>query len=193
MFPSGLVGRWSRQRAPSGRRSVEGEGYPCMLGPCHPSNGRQSQPGKIRYKGGRRPSRVTRSALVCDLARLHTRTPGGWPALAVRAPGADRCGAQPVRPGCRTGSAPTPPWPEGPKSGWRHPGARRPPEEAHSVTGGSRAASGSAPSPHSALPGAVASRVRRAPRALEDVEKVLTARAAQGCPAPLDVRHGGST
>jgi len=47
--------------------------------------------------GGRRPSRVTRSALAGDLARLHTGATGGWLALAVRAPGADRCGAQPVR------------------------------------------------------------------------------------------------
>jgi hypothetical protein len=31
-----------------------------------------------------------------NLARLHTGAPGGWPALAARAPGADPCGAEPV-------------------------------------------------------------------------------------------------
>src|SRR6266536_3572446 len=43
----------------------------------------------ITHKGGRWPSRVTRSALVRDLVRLHAGAPG-WPALAARAPGADR-------------------------------------------------------------------------------------------------------
>jgi hypothetical protein len=38
------------------------------------------------------------------LARLHTGAPGGWPALATRAPSADRCGAQPVRRATGTGS-----------------------------------------------------------------------------------------
>src|SRR6516164_3584775 len=30
-------------------------------------------------------------------ARLHTGAPGGWSPLAAHAPGADRCGARPVR------------------------------------------------------------------------------------------------
>src|SRR5215510_14915730 len=51
---------------------------------------RQPQAGKISCKGGRRPSRVTRSALVGDLARLHNGAPGGWTAFTARAPGADR-------------------------------------------------------------------------------------------------------
>jgi hypothetical protein len=107
--------------------------------PGHPSDRRQSQPGKISCKGGRRPSHVTRSALVGDLARLHTGAPGGWPALAARAPGADRCGARPVRRAAGTARAPTPPWPGGPKSGWRRPGAQRS-RKVRPVTGGSCAA-----------------------------------------------------
>src|SRR5437764_2919727 len=85
------------------------------------------------------PSRVTRSALAGDLARLRTGAPGGWPALAARAPGADRCGAEPVRRAAETGRAPTPPWPGGPKSGRRRPGAQRFPERL-AMTGGSCAA-----------------------------------------------------
>jgi hypothetical protein len=92
---------------------------------------------------------VTRSALAGDLARLHTGAAGGWPALAARAPGADRCGAQPVRWVAGTGSAPTPPWPGGPKSGWRRPGAQRFPGRS-AVTGPSCAACGSASSSRAA-------------------------------------------
>jgi Phage integrase family len=74
-------------------------------------------PKRVASKGGRRrPSRVTRSALARDLARLHTGAPGGWPALAVRAPDADRCGAEPMRRTAGTARAPTPPWPGGPES-----------------------------------------------------------------------------
>src|SRR5260370_39706406 len=51
--------------------------------PAHPSDRRQPQPGKITRKGGRRPSRVTRSALAGDLARLHTGAPGGGPPLQL--------------------------------------------------------------------------------------------------------------
>jgi len=47
-------------------------------------------------------------------ARLHTGAPGGWPALAARAPGADRCGAWPVCRAAGTARALTPPWPGGP-------------------------------------------------------------------------------
>src|SRR5215468_4745090 len=93
----------------------------------HPSDRRQPEPGKISRKGGRRPSHVTRSALAGDLPRLHTGAPEGWPALAARAPGADRCGARPVRRAAGTARAPTPPWPAGPKSGRRRPGAQRSP------------------------------------------------------------------
>src|SRR6516165_3705464 len=52
----------------------------------------------------------------------------GWPALAARAPGADRCGARPVRQAAGTARAPTPPWPGGPNSGRRRPGAQRFPD-----------------------------------------------------------------
>src|SRR5690348_13142752 len=45
---------------------------PACSSPCHPSDRRQPEPGKITRKGGRRPSRVTRSALARDLPRLHT-------------------------------------------------------------------------------------------------------------------------
>src|SRR5260370_25962694 len=44
--------------------------------PAHPPDRRQPEPGKITRKGGRRPSRVTRSALARDLPRLHTGAPG---------------------------------------------------------------------------------------------------------------------
>jgi hypothetical protein len=79
---------------------------------------------------------VTRGALAGDLARLHTGAPGGWPRFAPRAPGADRCGARPVRRAAGTGRAPTPPWPGEPKSGKRRPGAQRTPRKACPVTGG---------------------------------------------------------
>jgi hypothetical protein len=87
---------------------------------------------------------VTRSALVGDLGWLHTGAPGGWLALAVRAPGADRCGAWPVRRAAGVTRAPTPPWPGGPKSGKRRPGAHRSPE-ARPMIGGSCATFESAP------------------------------------------------
>jgi hypothetical protein len=90
--------------------------------------GANQKPGKITRKGGRRPSRVTRSALGVISAWLDTGAPGGWPALAARAPGADRCGARPVRRAAGKTRAPTPPWPGGPKSGRRRPGAQRSPE-----------------------------------------------------------------
>ena len=143
--------------------------HPCagVLAPGHPSDRRRGTLGKISRKGGRRPSRVTRSAFAGDLARLHTGAPGGCPAFAVRAPGADRCGARPVRRAAGTACAPTPPWPGGPKSGKRRPGAQRLPERPAGVIGGSSAASGLASSSRGADPKAVASRVRRAPRALD--------------------------
>jgi hypothetical protein len=54
--------------------------------------------------------------------------------------------------------------------------ARNVPAKARVVTGGSCAAPGSVSSSRGACPGAAASRARRAPRALEDVKKVLTDR-----------------
>ena len=119
-------------------------------GVCLPPDRRQLVPYKITRKGGRRPSRVTRSALAGDLVRLHTEAPGGWPALAARAPGADRCDAQPVRGAAGTARAPTPPWPGGPKSGKRRPGRATFSRKARPVTGTSCAASGS-PTPRAAL------------------------------------------
>jgi hypothetical protein len=68
-----------------------------VLIPGHPVDRRRFKAGKITDKGGRRPSRVTRSALVGDLVRLHTGAPGGWRPLATRALGVDRCGSRPVR------------------------------------------------------------------------------------------------
>ena len=44
-------------------------------------------------------------------SRLLTGAPGGWPALATRAPDAARCGARPEQRAARTTCAPTPPWP----------------------------------------------------------------------------------
>src|SRR5260370_18182649 len=78
------------------------------LTPGHSSDRRRTEPGKITRKGGRRPSRVTRSALARDLARLHTGAPGGWPApasprLALIAAPLNRCGGPPPPP------APPPP------------------------------------------------------------------------------------
>jgi hypothetical protein len=142
----------------------------------HPSDRRQPKPGKITRKGGRRPSRVTRSALAGDLPRFHTGAPGGWPALAARAPGADRYGAAPVRRAAGTTRAPTPPWPGGPKSGRRRPGAQLSPQRPRPMTGGSCAAPRSAPSARGAYQQRWPAGARRAPRALEAVEKVLTTR-----------------
>src|SRR5215510_15985885 len=49
---------------------------------------RQPQAGKISCKGGRRPSRVTRSALAGDLCPASHWSAGRMAAFAVRAPGA---------------------------------------------------------------------------------------------------------
>jgi hypothetical protein len=130
-------------------------------------------PGKITRKSGRRPSHVTRSALARDLARLHTGAPGGWPALAARAPGADRCGPEPVRRAAGTTRAPTPPWPGGPKSGRRRPGAQHSPGRPAVDRRELRRVRISAIL-RAALVQWRASRARRAPRALEVVGKVLT-------------------
>jgi hypothetical protein len=64
--------------------------------PGHPSDRRQPEPGKISRKGGRRPSRVTRSALAVIFPGFTMERREDGPALAARAPGADRCGARPV-------------------------------------------------------------------------------------------------
>jgi hypothetical protein len=89
--------------------------------------GAKPKPGKISRKGGRRPSRVTRSALAGDLCLASHWSAGRMARFAARAPGADRCGPQPVRRAAGTARAPTPPWPGGPKSGRRRPGAQRSP------------------------------------------------------------------
>ena len=89
----------------------------------------------------------------------------------------DRCGAQLVRPRCWAWSAPTPPWPGGPKSGG---GARRTTVPGLTAACLSRALRNAWPSVNSARRCSNVScrpAVRRAPRALEDVEKVLTGRA----------------
>ena len=167
-----------------------------LTNPCsrsHPSDRRQPGPGKITRKGGRRPSRVTRSALAGDLARLHTGAPGGWPAFAVRAPGADRCGAEPVRRAAGTGVA----------------RRRRRGPEGLRAAGGAQARNVLPKSPHgdrrelrrvriSAIlarryPGTATSQVRRASRALEAVWKVLTDRKVSDCPTPTDRCHVGFT
>ena len=67
-------------------------------------------------------------SLLCHPSDRRQPKPGGWPALAVRVPGAVRCGAEPVRWAAGTTRAPTPPWPGGPKSGRRRPGAQRSPK-----------------------------------------------------------------
>jgi hypothetical protein len=169
--PPSLVRRSCR---PSRSMSIQGHrtGLPTGRGDrSWPSfHRRQPQPRKIRRKGGRRPSRVTRSALAGDLARLHSGASGGWPALAARAPGADRCGAEPVRRAAGTARAPTPPGP----AGLRAAGGA----QAHNVP-----PKGSAPdrelrctsvSAHLARRLPRSGRARRAPRALEDVKKVVT-------------------
>jgi hypothetical protein len=95
--------------------------------------------------------------------------------FAVRAPGADRCGAWPVQWAAGTARAPTPPWHGVPKSGKRRPARNVSPEgppgdrrELRRVRVGVILAW--------RYPRVVAGRVRRAPRALEDVKKLLTDR-----------------
>jgi hypothetical protein len=141
-------------------------GYPSS---CHPSDRRQPQPGKITRKGGRRPSRVTRSALAGDLDRLHTGAPGGWPALAARVPGADRCGAWPVWRAAGTARAPTPPCPAGLRAAGGAQARNVSPGGFRPVTGVSCAAFGSAPPSRCAPKISDQPVPRRAPRALEDV------------------------
>ena len=94
-------------------------------------------------------------------------------AFATRAPGAVRCGARPVR---RVAGSIARRRRRGPE-GLRAAGgaqARNVSGKARPVTGETCVAAGSASSSRGAYPGAVASLARRAPRALEDVEKVLT-------------------
>jgi hypothetical protein len=107
--------------------------------------------------------------------------------------GADRCGARPVPWAAGTARAPTPPWPEGPKSGKRRPRRATSPGRPRLVTGRSCAASGVSVTSRGAYPRAAASRARRAPRALEDVRKVLTDRGSQRCGSQrITADHSGS-
>jgi hypothetical protein len=141
------------------------------------SGRRRTEPGKITVKGARRASHVTRSALDRDLARFKTGALGGWPPGTRRAPRLSRRGAQLARLVSGAWSAPTPPWPEGPKSGTRRPALKVP---RLSLTGCPRMLRRLGVSAFRARRGlrSAASQVRRAPRALEDVEKVLTGKVA---------------
>ena len=97
-------------------------------------------------------------------------------AFAGRAPALTRCGAQLARSAAGAWSAPTPPWPGGPKSGTRRPACDGSRVKAGQLPGGSCAALESALLSRGAGLTRADSRVRRAPRALEDVRKVLTGR-----------------
>src|SRR6266702_6412654 len=150
--------------------------------------------------GSYQESSTARAPELAMLAPCHTsdrRLPGftlerlgGWPALAARAPGADRCGLSRCG-GLRGGLA----------------RRRRRGPEGLSAAGGAQArnaprtarpcdrrelrripvsASVARRSPRSA-----ASRAWRAPRALEAVEKALTVRHGTTCAVPLDAWHFG--
>ena len=156
--------------------------------PGRPSDRRQSEPGKITVQGARRASRsdgAAGAALDGDLARLKTGAPGGWPfpraacSAGVTAASRGRAvpwvahGRQPaVCRRCKGGAA-------SPEAASVPAGASRPPRRARpSVTLAARArllARDQAPSS-----------ARRAPRALEDEEKVLTDRESRRCAVPLD-------
>ena len=132
-------------------------------------------------------------SLLCHPSDRRQPKPGGWPALAVRVPGAVRCGAEPVRWAAGTTRAPTPPWPGGPKSGRRRPGAHRSPKTnpryRHSC-----AAHRSAHPARGAYQDRWLAWARRAPRALETVGKVLTRRGLQLCTAGREgQRQPGAT
>jgi hypothetical protein len=68
-------------------RASGGRGWGCSRlvlltsAPLHSLDWRGTEPGKITRKSDRRSSRVTRSALAGDLARLHAGASGGWPLL----------------------------------------------------------------------------------------------------------------
>ncbi len=137
--------------------------------------GAERRRGKISRMGGRRPSRVTRSALAGDLARLHTGAPGGWPALSARTPGADRAALSPYG-GTRGRLARR--RRRGPEGLRAARGAQRSPSEGPPVIGGSCAASRSAHPARGACQDRRPAWARRAPRALELlVEKVVTSQA----------------
>ncbi len=140
----------------------------------HPSDRRQLEPGKITRRSGRRPSRVTRSALARDLARLHTGAPGGWPLLqfarlALIVAALSRCGGPRGRLARRRRRGPA-----GPKSGRRRPGAQRFPRKTRRAAGRSCATYRPAQPARGACQDRRPARARRAPRALEDVKIVIT-------------------
>jgi len=131
---------------------------------------------------GDRIAQRGRTARPLRQARLTGVRDGGD--RLVAGAGERRCGGGPRRASLRKGSGPGPP----------PPAARLP---------ASLAAYGGNPRPSNASPKvnpALMLRVRPGPDdlahrrcALEDVEKVVTGQGRPACPAPLDVRHGGST
>ena len=160
--------------------------------PVHPSDRRQPEPGKITRKGGRRPSRVTRSALAGDLARLHNGAPGGWSALAARAPGADRCGAQPVRRAAGQVARRRRRGPEGLSAAGGAQARNVPPEGPPGDRRELRRVRVSAAVARR-LPGLVASQGPGALRApLKQYGKFSPARLHQRCPPATDVRHSSA-
>jgi hypothetical protein len=156
----------SRRRCPLDAVTRAVRASQSATAPGHPSDRRQLEPGKISRKGGRRPSRVTRSALAGDLCPASHWSAGTMAALAARAPGADRCSA-PVRRAAGNNSAADAAVPDRAKERQAAPRRVTIPRNARPVTGRSCAAPESAPTPRGAYSGAAARRVRRASRALE--------------------------
>jgi hypothetical protein len=163
---------------------ARGRCYRCQLqkgpalGPCHPRDRRRLNPcqdSDARVPKASRSDASVASALAADLAGLHNADAGGMARLRDPARHRWRCGELPVRSGRGGESAQAPTWPEGPKEGSRRPARRGSPVVASQLraTPAPPAVSGCLARRY---PGAVASRIRRAERALEDVEQVVTNR-----------------
>jgi hypothetical protein len=157
------------------------------LGLCPSFRQAPNEPWKITVRSGACAIRRTRRRRALDgaLARLKTGPPGGWQRLRGARLPLTRCGAQPVPLAAGASSAPTPPWPGGPKSGTRRPACEGSQVDADQLPGGSCAVARSALLPRGAGLTCAGGRARRALRALEAVEKVLTDRALPRCPATM--------
>lgn len=136
------------------------------LNPCQDSRSRVPK-GSLATRRGR--------ALDRDLAGLQDEAPGGMATSCSSRTSADPYGGMSAGSAAGVECAPAPTWPEGPKIGSRRPAHHGPPSNGDLVTDGSCAVLRSARSTRGAYQDRRPAPARRAPRALEDVEKVLTA------------------
>ena len=147
------------------------------FGPCHPSDWRPVNPcqdSAARVPKASRSDASVASALAADLAGLHDAGAGGMACLRDSARHCRCCGELPERWLAGDECSPAPTWPARAKGRQPAPGASRFPPGGRPAAGGCCAAFESAVGSRGAIPVRRPATVRRAPRALEYVEKVIT-------------------